>query len=208
MFISEAPFLASDTAALLQARPATWSQRGFVPNPKTTIKTNGARGRYVRIQLGGSQPVAESYLNLAEVEVLRADPSQVVPAVSDAADKASLKVEQFASNDANYLRLALDSSAPMTVEYLFWHNPRLSYYLNGQRTNAVAREGLRAIDIPAGRNTIEIRYRHWPLTAFWILFAAYGIAYLWASLTMPIAMRVGRKLFRGNDGKAGRDNQS
>jgi uncharacterized repeat protein (TIGR01451 family) len=69
VFVSDTPFLSSDTPATLQSRAGTWSshQAGF-PNPSTTITLN-AQGRYVRVQLSGT-----NYLSLAEVQVYGAAP--------------------------------------------------------------------------------------------------------------------------------------
>ena len=64
IFVSDTPFLATDTPATLQARAGTWSShQTSMPNPSTTIAV-GASGRYVRVQLSGT-----GYLSLAEVQV-------------------------------------------------------------------------------------------------------------------------------------------
>jgi hypothetical protein len=64
VFVSDTPFLASDTPATLQNRPGTFSShQTAAPNPSTTIAA-GAQGRYVRVQLTGA-----NYLSLAEVQV-------------------------------------------------------------------------------------------------------------------------------------------
>ena len=65
VFLSDTPFAPSDTPAALRARRDTWSnyQTDF-PDPSITIDTHGARGRYVRVQLDGTD-----YLSIAEVEV-------------------------------------------------------------------------------------------------------------------------------------------
>ncbi len=66
VFVSNAPFLATDTPATLQNRAGTFSShQTTAPNPSTTIAVNGARGQYVRVQL--SSP---NYLSLAEVQVM------------------------------------------------------------------------------------------------------------------------------------------
>jgi len=67
VFVSDTPFTASDTPATLQARAGTWSshQTSF-PNPVTLIPA-GAQGRYVRIQLSGT-----NNLHMAEVQVFGA----------------------------------------------------------------------------------------------------------------------------------------
>jgi hypothetical protein len=64
VFISDTPFLATDTPATLQNRAGTFSShQTAAPNPSTTIAA-GAQGRYVRVQLSGT-----NYLSLAEVQV-------------------------------------------------------------------------------------------------------------------------------------------
>lgn len=64
VFVSDTPFLSNDTPTTLQNRGGTWStHRTVAPNPSTTISTTG-QGRYVRVQLTGT-----NYLSLAEVQV-------------------------------------------------------------------------------------------------------------------------------------------
>jgi len=36
----------------------------------------------------------------------------------------------------------------------------------------------------AGRHTVEIRYRHWPLKLFWVFYGLYGFALLAAVVTL------------------------
>ena len=65
VFISDTPFGPSDTPATLQNRTGTWgSRQTSYPNPTATIAA-GAQGRYVRVQLSGT-----NYLHLAEVQVM------------------------------------------------------------------------------------------------------------------------------------------
>ena len=65
VFVSDTPFLATDTPATLQNRAGTFgSHQTTAPNPSTTIAAGGAQGRYVRVQLTGTD-----YLSLAEVQV-------------------------------------------------------------------------------------------------------------------------------------------
>ena len=64
VFVSDTPFLPTDTPATLQGRPGTFSShQTAAPNPSTVIAA-GAEGRYVRVQLTGA-----NYLSLAEVQV-------------------------------------------------------------------------------------------------------------------------------------------
>ena len=65
VFISDTPFNASDTPSALQNRPGTWgSHQTTQPNPSAVIDTGGVQGRYIRVQLSGT-----NYLALAEVQV-------------------------------------------------------------------------------------------------------------------------------------------
>ncbi len=64
VFVSNTPFLATDTPATLQNRAGTFSShQTSAPNPSTAIAV-GTQGRYVRVQLTGA-----NYLSLAEVQV-------------------------------------------------------------------------------------------------------------------------------------------
>jgi hypothetical protein len=68
VFVSDTPFTASDTPAVLQSRSGVWaSHQTSPPSPTATIPVN-AQGRYVRIQLN-----ATNYLQLAEVQVFGAN---------------------------------------------------------------------------------------------------------------------------------------
>ncbi len=65
VFISNTPFLPTDTPATLANRAGTFaSHQTSAPNPVSTIAVGGAQGRYVRVQLSGT-----NYLSLAEVQV-------------------------------------------------------------------------------------------------------------------------------------------
>jgi hypothetical protein len=65
VFVSDTPFLPSDTPATLQFRTGTFaSHQTLAPNPSTTISV-GVQGRYVRVQLSDTD-----YLSLAEVQVI------------------------------------------------------------------------------------------------------------------------------------------
>jgi hypothetical protein len=65
VFVSDTPFLATDTPTTLQGRPGTFSShQTTAPNPATTIAAPALPGRYVRVQL-----TSPGYLSLAEVQV-------------------------------------------------------------------------------------------------------------------------------------------
>ena len=64
VFVSDTPFLASDTPPTLQNRANTLaSHQTLAPSPSAAIPV-AAQGRYVRVQLNGT-----NYLSLAEVQV-------------------------------------------------------------------------------------------------------------------------------------------
>jgi hypothetical protein len=65
VFVSDTPFRPGDTPATLQKRAGTWkSHQTAAPDPAATISAGGAKGRYLRVQLNGTD-----YLSLAEVQV-------------------------------------------------------------------------------------------------------------------------------------------
>jgi hypothetical protein len=65
VFVSDTSFGATDTPSTLQNRAGTWgSHQTAAPIPSTTVAVGGAQGRYVRVQLTGT-----NYLSLAEVQV-------------------------------------------------------------------------------------------------------------------------------------------
>ena len=181
LFISDKPFKSSDTASDLKGRPGTWSQQNSAPNPKGTVVTEGVRGRYVRIQLpGNTQTIKDCFLSLAEVEVFRSNQSPGTVKPLDFTAVPDLKINRFNTNHANYLLLDFVTSAPVAVQYLFFDNPRLKYYLNGKRVIPVEKDGSRIINVKAGHNTVEIQYRHWSLVIFWIFYTLYALLFLWA----------------------------
>lgn len=198
VFISEVPFLGSDTAATLQGRTLTWGKMTYsTPKPSVTLKTGGIRGRYVRVQLGGRQAVDQSFLTLAELEVFRSDHLQLPTSRRSPSDPLTVVVKEFSSNQANKIHLQFQASAPSTVAYLFWSNPRLRYYLNGQPAKVVQRDGLVNIDVPTGLNVIEVHYIHWPLRIFWAMYLIYALVLLWVSVPTRFqsSVRAGAAVF-------------
>jgi len=87
VFVSNTPFLATDTPATLQGRAGTWSNHQTTyPNPSTTITANTS-GRYVRVQLSGT-----NYLSLAEVQFSTgtSTPADTNMAIGKAAAQSSI----------------------------------------------------------------------------------------------------------------------
>ena len=168
---------ASDSAAL-------WHTQVSLPGmPVYTIATPGVTGRYVRVQLVGTQERTDSYLSLAELEVFAPRSA----AENNQSDSQPFTVVSFSSNDANNMRLELDAKETVDVTHLLWDNPRLHYTLNGSAAPVTRRDGRATITVPPGRFTLEIIYRHTTLTIFWVVYACYSIALAWAILASLIS---------------------
>lgn len=189
VFISENAFSPADTAGKLRGRKDVWARQHVTPRPSTTLDTGRVRGRYVRLQFDGRQPLEESYLSIAEIEVLRDDETQEAAAAKT--PPGTVKVIEFSTDFAQWADLEFEATSPSTVEYLFWDNPRLAYYVDGKRVTPQKEGGPVSFHLPAGRHTVELRYRHWPLKIFWLMSAAYGIGLLLA-LVWPFRGRFRR----------------
>jgi hypothetical protein len=177
VFVSEQPFQPTDTAAALATRGGVWSRQVYtIPMPSVEVPARRARGRYVRVQLDGSRPADQSYLTLAEVEVLAATDSGFAVAEPPSQGDLVVNVSRFHTNAANACGIEFESSGPATVQYLFGGNPRLTVTLNGRRVMPVEHNGVWAIQTPAGTNRIEMRYHHRLLDAFWVLYGLYAAA--------------------------------
>ena len=167
-----------------------WQKRiRIMPSPSLTIDTPGAVGRYVRVQLARETANPENILSLAEIEVY--------PPTSETADSIAKKpadplvVHSFTCNNANALQLDLEYSEPVTMKYLLWNNPQLSYTLNGKPVMPGERDGLVAIELPLGRNVIGIAYHNWMFGLFWFVYAIYAAIAGWAGITLLVeAIRV------------------
>ena len=180
LFISETPFPDNATATDLRAQTGVHAFPGMTPMPATTIPTEGAVGRYVRIQLGGKVSPVGNFMSIAECEVFSPGDSDVASPVKGA---GSPRIVAFETNDANRISVSVDTPEPALVQYLLWPNPRASFYVDGRRITPTLHDGLAAIAVPSGSHTIEMRYRHWPLRLFWLVYAAFGIAL--AAVALP-----------------------
>jgi hypothetical protein len=179
VFISEKPFDPHDTALQLAARPGVWGRRALPANPDRILLTSRARGRYVRVQLGGEQALAQSFLSLAELQVFRGSP----PAASEATPRSSthFRLLGFESNDANLMRLDFDTDQSTLVQYLLWPNPGLRYFVDGEMVKPERRLN-EPVEwkIPKGRHIFEVRYRNKTLLAFWLTYGLFAVACMWA----------------------------
>jgi hypothetical protein len=70
IFISDKPFQSGDKPNSVKAQAGVRSIKGGVANPSFVTKDHIGHGRYVRIQLDAKE--SGEYLNLAEVEIFRA----------------------------------------------------------------------------------------------------------------------------------------
>jgi hypothetical protein len=186
VFISNQPFLPTDTVTTLHSRDQTWEKIGAPAQKKYTIDTGNIQGRYVRIQLSGKQPNDQNYLSLAEVEILKFKKQN--PTGRPLA--ASIKNYKFYSNNANYMRFDFDADRPTLVQYLFWNNPRLKYYLNGKKLKPANIDGLQFINAPSGRNKIEVYYNHKSLGVFWFFYAIFTLSLLFTFLPKHLQQKV------------------
>jgi hypothetical protein len=108
LFVSDTPFGANDSVALLQVRAGTWSSHQTTyPNPVTSIPVN-AQGRYVRIQLN-----APNFLQLAEVQVFGASVS--VGVAPGAATLIANQTQQLTATVANAVNTAVTWSLSPNV---------------------------------------------------------------------------------------------
>jgi hypothetical protein len=103
VFVSNVPFSPTDTPLTLQNRPGTFSShQTAAPNPSTTIVAGGAQGRYIRVQLTGTD-----YLSLAEVQVF----GTIGPPPTDLAQgKAATQSSTFPGYPADGAAAAVDGN--------------------------------------------------------------------------------------------------
>ena len=177
IFLSDEPFAAEDTVATLKNRPRTWST-SRAKHESSRIAVGGATGRYLRLQLDGTAKPQDAYLHVAEVEAL------AYPAGTNPGTLASPRLVDYSSNDANAMQVEWECSEPSTIAYLFSDNRRLRYYLDGQRVQGIERQGLLTFEVEPGTHTLEIRYQHPTLIAFWVLFGLYTAACIVALSTL------------------------
>jgi len=103
VFVSDTPFLATDTPATLQNRASTfYSHQTTAPNPSVIIPFM-ARGRYVRVQLSGTDN-----LSLAEVEVYGTGGSPAPPNLAQ--NKLATQSSTLPEYGSTYAGVAVDGN--------------------------------------------------------------------------------------------------
>ena len=112
VFVSNTPFLPTDTPTTLQNRAGTFaSHQTVAPSPSTTIAVNGAPGQYVRVQLTGTD-----YLSLAEVQVMGTGGAP--PPTNLSQGKAATQSSTF----PGYASAAASSAVDGNTDGLFFDN--------------------------------------------------------------------------------------
>ena len=168
VFVSDKPFLSSDTVSVLKDRSGTWSQQGSKGNPQTTINTGRIQGRYIRLQFNNHPAQADNYLSVAEIEVLQYDTPVTSSAVSNI---------NFRSNFGSSAELKFESVGDTSVQYLYWPNSKLHFFIDDKPVKFIMRDGLYVIDLPQGSHVIKVYYKNWTLRLFISLMIIFALAY-------------------------------
>jgi hypothetical protein len=164
VFVSDKPFSPADTPATLKARAGTVANhQTMVPYPVTVIRavpeTEAASQRAL---------FDNGYLKVVGPET-------------------GAVVKGFHTDGAAELTLDVDASRPVKVQYLFWPNDRLKFYLQGDLVDAPIEDGLQTVTMPAGHQHLEIRYVYWPLRFFLLLYILYAVSLI-AAVVVPLTL--------------------
>lgn len=171
IFVSDTPFSASDT-------PATLAQKAGVRKNHQTVAPEPS----IRIAAVASQAAEAAVFDNGYLRVLGPANSAVVSG--------------FRTDGATAFDLDLNASQPVKVQYLFWPNDRLMFYLQGTRVDAKIEGRLQTVSVPSGHSHLEIRYVNWPLRFFLFLYFFYALA-IPAALAMPLLARFRRPTHLG-----------
>ncbi|WP_396190678.1 discoidin domain-containing protein [Flavobacterium sp.] len=172
IFISKEPFSKSDTAFDLRGKNGVASYSRLKTYENSIISVDNVLGRYIRVQLGGSENAEGNYLSLAEVEV-NGSSNKDSAQLNDQTLESNVKVENFKFDKGQRISITLDALQPMRLDYLFFPNPRLKYYLNQKRIYLNERDGIYGVDLPAGHNDFEVVYVNWPMRVFICFYLTY-----------------------------------
>ena len=93
VFVSDTPFQSTDTPATLSGRAGTFSShQTTAPSPNASVVIPGAQGRFVRVQLDGT-----NYLSLAEVQVF----GTLVPPTDVALGQVATQSSNYPANNGS-----------------------------------------------------------------------------------------------------------
>lgn len=168
VFVSDQPFSPADTPTSLKGRAGVVvNHQTMMPNPSTVIRSSAASG-------GSESWVFDNgYLRVL-------GPAEGV------------SVRNFQTDGASDLNLDLDLKEAARVQYLFWPNERLRFYLHGRRVSAAVEDGLLTVHVPPGRQRLNIRYEYWPSRLFLLLYCSYAIVFAGAVLAPVLRPAVNR----------------
>jgi hypothetical protein len=172
VFISNTPFNDNFNAEQTRGQKGVYSYLNLNANPFAVINIpETVNGRYLRIQLNGEDSNSK-ILSLAEVEVFTADKSTL--AMKNAKEVENNEFKNFKTNYINHLKFDLDNDIPVNLQYLFWKNNNLHFYLNGEKLQSLINEkGIFVFNAAPGKNIIEVKYRNFPLNVFWLFYGLY-----------------------------------
>lgn len=155
VFVSDSPFSPSDTPASLSTRPdVVANHQQNAPYPVVTLFAQGARTE--------------------EASLPAAFDNGYVRAFGEGA------VTKFSTDGASSMVLDVDAKGPVKIEYLFWPNERLKFYVEGTAVPAKIEQGLQTLSLGPGRHRVQIQYVNWPLRLFLVMYCCYGMAMVFA----------------------------
>lgn len=175
VFVSKYPFSQDSTAKEIQVDPNVWKYKIGNTGISTSVYVQGFEGRYVRVQFSGEQYPIGRHLSLSEVQVFPAE--SVGSGVA-----ANISVSKFSSDWAKYSVIEFETDSPAMLQYLFFDNPRLKYYLNSEPVELMKSDNAFYIEVPKGKHVFEIQYRHWPLSIF------VGLYFLFTLILLTVLM--------------------
>lgn len=179
--VSKTPFDSTGTGAKEVGASGDSIFPGENGTPSITVNTGNVSGRYVRVQFDNHHPDSDSYLSLAEVEVLQGEDSSTSSTIA--------AVEGFSTDFAQEASLSWTSSSEVIVRYLFWANPRITFKLNGQVVVPSIDDGVPSIRAPAGKSVLTLHYRHFPLTIFIAMMSVYLVGLFAMLLILPFSSK-------------------
>lgn len=90
----------------------------------------------------------------------------------------NFSLENFKTNNSSFISFETNSNFEIEVQYLFFPNKNLKPYINGKKTYFNTKEELSTLNIPSGKNKIEILYKNKTLDTFIVLYFAYLIFFI------------------------------
>jgi hypothetical protein len=161
LFVSDSPFTPADTPATLSARAGT-----------AKVRVTGRPSPSVAV--AASAPVP------GPADTVLFD-NGYFRLLGEAGGATAAK---FWTNRASEFQLEVNAAKPARLQYLFWPNERLTYFLNGRSIRTTIEDGLVTVPVPAGRHRFEMQYTYWPLKIFLFFYALYALG-LGALLIYP-----------------------